>query len=99
MKTGQKVAAFVAGLAAVFAISVWVGNTVGPQEPTMTAVAELPGGLQSTQDGYTLALADSIATADPDVPLQFRILSPTGAPVKRYVAGSREAAAPDRGAQ
>ena len=85
MKTGQKVAAFVAGLAVVFAISVWVGNTVGPQEPTMTAVAELPGGLQSTQDGYTLALGDSIATADPNAALQFRILSPTGAPVKRYV--------------
>ena len=65
----------------------------------MTAVAELPGGLQSTQDGYTLALGDSIATADPNVALQFRILSPTGAPVKRYVAGSREAAAPDRRAQ
>jgi hypothetical protein len=85
MKTGQKVAAFVAGLAVVFAISVWVGSTVGPQEPTMTAVAELPGGLQSTQDGYTLALGDSIAAADPDAALQFRIVSATGAPVKRYV--------------
>jgi hypothetical protein len=51
----------------------------------MTAAQELPGGLQSTQDGYTLALGDSIATAGPSVPLQFRILSPTGAPVKRYV--------------
>jgi hypothetical protein len=85
MKTGQKVTAFVIGLAAVFAVSVWIGNAVGPREATMTAAQELPGGLQSTQDGYTLALGDSIATAGPSVPLQFRILSPTGAPVKRYV--------------
>ena len=67
MKTGQKVAAFVVGLAAVFALSVWVGNTVGPHDATVErTAAELPGGLQSTQDGYTLALADSIATADPE---------------------------------
>ncbi|MGZ5397153.1 MAG: hypothetical protein ACXWEI_17435 [Mycobacterium sp.] len=85
MKTGQKVTAFIVGLAAVFAISVWIGNAVGPQEATMTAAQELPGGLQSAQDGYTLALDNSIATANPNVPLRFRILSPTGAPVKRYV--------------
>jgi hypothetical protein len=85
MKTGQKVTAFIVGLAAVFAISVWIGNAVGPQEATMTAAQELPGGLQSTQDGYTLALDDPIATANPNVPLKFRILSPNGAPVKRYV--------------
>ncbi len=83
----------------MFALSVWVGTKVGPQEPTSTAAAELPGGLQSTQDGYALALGDSIATANPDAPLQFRILSPTGAPVKRFATGSREAAAPDRRAQ
>lgn len=85
MKTGQKVIAFVVGLAAVFAISVWIGNAVTPQEAPTTAASELPGGLQTTQDGYTLALDDSIATANPDVPLKFQILSATGAPVKRYV--------------
>jgi len=85
MKTGQKVTAFLVGLAAVFAVAVWVGSAVGPQDATMTAAQELPGGLQSTQDGYTLELSDSIATARTDVPLRFRILSPTGAPVKRYV--------------
>ncbi|MGO4444125.1 hypothetical protein AB4Z42_12300 [Mycobacterium sp. 2YAF39] len=85
MKTGQKVTAFIVGLAAVFAVSVWIGNAVGPREATMTAAQELPGGLQSTQDGYTLELADPLAAAQADVPLRFRILSPTGAPVKRYV--------------
>jgi hypothetical protein len=85
MKTGPKVIAFVVGLAAVFAVSVWIGNAVTPQEATTAATHELPGGLQATQDGYTLALSNSIATANPDVPLEFQILSPTGAPVQRYV--------------
>jgi hypothetical protein len=85
MKTGQKVTAFLVGLAVVFAVAVWVGSAVGPREATMTTAVELPGGLQSTQDGYTLELSDSIATAQADVPLRFRILSATGAPVKRYV--------------
>ncbi|AEV74262.1 hypothetical protein MycrhN_3744 [Mycolicibacterium rhodesiae NBB3] len=85
MKTGQKVAAFLVALAAVFAVSVWIGNVAGPKETTMAAAEELPGGLQATQDGFTLALADPIATAGSDVPLRFRILSPTGVPVQRYV--------------
>ena len=85
MKTGHKVIAFVVGLAVVFAVSVWIGNAVTPQEATTTATQELPGGLQTTQDGYTLALDNSIATANPDVPLKFQILSPTGAPHRRYV--------------
>ena len=85
MKTGQKVAAFVVALAAVFALSVWIGTIVGPDDATVEkTAAELPGGLQSTQDGYTLELADSITTANPNVPLQFRVVSATGAPVKRY---------------
>jgi hypothetical protein len=85
MKTGPKVLAFVVALAAVFAISVWIGNAVTPQEATTTAADELPGGLQSTQGGYTLALDNPIVAANPDTGLSFRILSPTGAPVQRYV--------------
>lgn len=85
MKTGHKVIAFVAGLAVVFAVSVWIGNAVTPQEVTTAATQELPGGLQVTQDGYTLTLNNSIATANPDATLEFQILSPTGAPVQRYV--------------
>ncbi len=85
MKTGQKIAAFVVALALVFAISVWIGNIVGPDDGSAeTTAADVPGGLQSTQDGYALELADPITTADPNVPLQFRIVSATGAPVKRY---------------
>ena len=85
MKAGHKVIAFIVGLAAVFAVSVWIGNAVTPQEATTAVTQEVPGGLQTTQDGYTLALDNSIATANPDVPLKFQILSPTGAAVQRYV--------------
>jgi hypothetical protein len=52
---------------------------------TDAVAAELPGGLQSTQDGYTLALTKTIEGAAKDVPLQFRILDSSGAPVTRYV--------------
>ena len=95
MKTAPKIAAFVVGLVAVFAIAVWVGKTVGPQGAVTVEHTDshaeaphrqdLPGGLQSTQDGYTLDLADSITAADKNVPLQFRILDSSGAPVTQYV--------------
>ncbi|MGV9818209.1 hypothetical protein [Nocardia xishanensis] len=45
----------------------------------------LPGGLQITQDGYTLALAEPIIGAG-EVDFRFRILGPDGAPVTRYDA-------------
>jgi len=59
------------------------GHTEAPeaQEPA----SELPGGLQSSQDGFTLDLAESLAVADTNVPVQFRILDSSGAPVTQYV--------------
>lgn len=45
----------------------------------------LPGGLQITQDGYTLALAEPILTPG-EVDFRFRILGPDGAPVTEYTA-------------
>jgi hypothetical protein len=93
MNPPRKIVAFVAALAAVFAVAVWAGKALGPQgdvgiEHTeghaAAPVAELPGGLQSTQDGYTLDLAKPFAVADKNVPLQFRILDANGAPVTRY---------------
>ncbi|WP_431971661.1 hypothetical protein [Nocardia sp. bgisy134] len=45
----------------------------------------LPGGLQITQDGYTLALAEPIIGTG-EVDFRFRILGPDGAPVTRYDA-------------
>ncbi|QIS08745.1 hypothetical protein [Nocardia arthritidis] len=43
----------------------------------------LPGGLQITQDGYTLALAEPIAHPG-EIDFRFRILGPDGAPVTDY---------------
>jgi hypothetical protein len=95
MKTVQKIAAFVIGLVTVFAVAVWVGKTLGPEgditvarsdgHTEAPAVAELPGGLGSTQDGYTLDLAESIKDADRNVLLPFRILDSSGTPVRQYV--------------
>jgi hypothetical protein len=98
MKAAQKLAAFVVGLVAVFTVAVWVGKAVGPKDDiaeahapghadarTAAAAPELPGGLQSTQDGYALDLAANRFTANKEVPLQFRILDSSGTPVTRYI--------------
>lgn len=100
MNAAQKIAAFVAGLVAVFVVAVWVGNAVGPEvgadEQHAPAHAdshgahdspapEPLGGLASVQDGYTLDLVDDRARATRDVPLRFRILDGSGAPVTRYI--------------
>ncbi len=89
MKAAQKFAAFVIALVAVFALAVWVGRTVGPVAATTDVAVphtpELPGGLQATQDGYTLDLAANRFAAHENVPLQFRIVDQNGASVTRYV--------------
>jgi hypothetical protein len=86
MKAAQKVAAFIVALVAVFAVAVWVGKTVGPDDRVAEAGApELAGEPQSTQGAYTLALTANRFAADNDVPLQFRILDASGTPVTRYV--------------
>ena len=89
MKAAQKFAAFAAALVAVFALAVWVGRTVGPVAATTDVAVphapELPGGLQVTQDGYTLDLAANRFAADKNVPLQFRIVDQNGTSVTRYV--------------
>lgn len=92
MKAAQKFAGFTIALVVVFALAVWVGRTVGPVGPTgpvndvaVPQAQELPGGLQATQDGYTLDLAANRFAADKNVPLRFRILDPSGASVTRYV--------------
>ncbi len=99
MKSAQKLAAFVVGLVVVFAVAVWVGTTVGPDGDVTAehsdrhteasteapAASGLPGGLQSTQNGYTLDLAEPVARANTKAPLQFRILDSSGSPVKQYI--------------
>lgn len=45
---------------------------------------EIPGGLMTSQDGYTLALTDSRAEPGGAVPVSFTITGPDGAPVTSY---------------
>jgi len=100
MNAPQKIAGFALGLAVVFAAAFGVGATVGgaggtaaepqphqaqPTEVQDAPAADLPAGLSSTEDGYTLDLVESRARAGKQIPLRFRITDAGGAPVTRYV--------------
>lgn len=53
--------------------------------------AEIPGGLMSSQDGYTLQLGERSLPAGQQTPVDFRILGPGGHPVTAYqVAHDKE---------
>lgn len=94
MKTTPRVAAFIAALAVVFAASVWVGRSFGPEGDAATAQhstahadaqpAEAPGGLQVTESGYTLDVPRPLPPASRDSRLEFRILDQQGAPVTQF---------------
>jgi hypothetical protein len=97
VNTPVRVAAFAAGLAAVFGIAWAAGAAVGTvaDEPEAMvgehghadepepAVTELPGGLAAAQDGYRLVLADG-ALRPGTRELAFTIEGPDGAPVTAY---------------
>lgn len=48
------------------------------------ATTEIPGGLMTSQDGYTLTLDRAQAAAGDAVPVSFTITGPDGAPVTSY---------------
>jgi hypothetical protein len=101
MKAWQKFAGFILGLVVVFAVAVGIGATLGPDGGSATdstqahddmsaageeaAADELPGGLLSTEKGYTLELARTRVNTGKNVPLRFRITDSAGAAVKRYI--------------
>lgn len=95
MTDAQKIAAFAAALAVVFAAALGVGALVGgaPTAPATHAevpvpeAAEpaLPAGLAATQDGYTLQLGQTIVPSGAAVPLTFRVTDPSGATVTDFV--------------
>ena len=104
MSTPLKIAAFALGLVAVFGAALGVGTAVGPVGTAavgdMTGHDEaagehdaghLPAGLEVTQDGYTLALADDALPAGAATPVAFRILGPDGRPVTGYDRSHDEA--------
>ncbi|ODQ88928.1 hypothetical protein [Mycolicibacterium flavescens] len=91
MSTTARITSFVAALAVVFAVSVWVGRSYGPapvaaghSHPPSASAAASPGGLQVTQSGYTLDLMQPLQSARGNAPFQFRILGPDGAPVEHF---------------
>ncbi len=100
MNTRTKVAGFALGLAAVFAITLGIGNAVGEvTEPPpkheeahggghggseATKAADIPGGLMVSQDGYTLELAEEQVQPGNDVGVAFTISGPDGQPVTAY---------------
>lgn len=95
MRTGPRIAAFIAALAVVFAASMWVGRSFGPESdaaPEQRSAAdegrpqpaEAPGGLQVTESGYTLEVAQPLPRANRNSPLELRILDDHGAPVAQF---------------
>lgn len=55
-----------------------------PDTAAQDAAQELPGGLMTSQDGYTLSLDRGTAAAGVDVPVSFTVTGPDGAPVTAY---------------
>jgi hypothetical protein len=88
-----KIAGFILGLAVVFVAALGVGAALGPEpavgatthSQSSQAAADLPAGLSSTENGYTLRLAQTRFDAGRQVSLQFRITDAAGAPLTRYV--------------
>ncbi len=56
----------------------------GQDNSTQPKAQEIPGGLMVSQDGYTLALGESRASAGEDRPVTFTITGPDGSPVTDY---------------
>ena len=57
-------------------------DTTQPQAPAASS-ADVPGGLQVSENGYTLDLADALP-AGAATPVSFRVLGPDGLPVTAY---------------
>ncbi|MEU0564631.1 hypothetical protein ABZ297_04395 [Nonomuraea sp. NPDC005983] len=88
MNTVSKLGLYTAGLAVVFAAALGAGSAVGEVAPVEQAnhhraaaqpsKSDTPGGLQVSQDGYTL----NPLTADED--FRFTVTGPDGRPVTEY---------------
>jgi hypothetical protein len=100
VNTPQKIAGFTLGLVVIFAAALGIGSVFGPaggdvrgEHPQVAetdggqnaVAAELPAGLSSSEDGYTLDLAETRLDAGRQVPLRFRITDASGAALTQYV--------------
>lgn len=72
MNAPQKIAAYTAALAVVFAIALGLGTLWGPVDAPVSAPAEQPVAAD-TPDTYTLELAQPLVQAGTQVPVRFRI--------------------------
>ncbi len=61
------------------------GGTPGSGAGASAGPSELPGGLQVSQEGYTLRLLDTDFPAGPRTPVRLLVEGPTGTPVLDYV--------------
>lgn len=106
MSTLARLAGYVVGLVAVFAVALGAGSLWGPTvaapevheedaghagdaghddgSAQAASAAHLPGGLLRSQDGYTLDLTETVASAGRGVPLSFTVSGPDGEPVAAY---------------
>jgi hypothetical protein len=89
----RRVAAFGAGLVAVFALAALAGAAVNPKRhadapPSMHgghgAMTAGPAGLSIAQDGYRLALEPAARRAGRTQTLRFRVLGADGHPVREF---------------
>jgi len=99
MNNATKLGAFVLGLAAVFGGALGVGSIVGPvgataqteshgemngMEHEAAPAAVVPGGLQISQDGYTLAPRTTTFKPGDLTDFRFTVNGPDGKPVTGY---------------
>ncbi|GAA3549428.1 hypothetical protein [Nocardioides daeguensis] len=100
MNNPTRLAGFGAVAAVVFGVALLAGRAIGPVgaepathdthaerthlTPAPPGRTEIPGGLMTSQDGYTLTLDRPQAAAGSAVPVSFTITGPDGAPVTSY---------------
>ncbi|MQY05210.1 hypothetical protein [Actinomadura macrotermitis] len=100
MNTASKLGAYALGLAVVFGGAVGIGNVTGPVGATADSGgghsshgaapkaeaggAPVPGGLQISQDGYTLSPKTTTVKAGEPTDFRFAINGPDGKPVTRF---------------
>lgn len=83
MSTPQKLIGFVVGLVVVFAVSFGVGAAVMPSGAPADGHDAGHGSAHGA--GYTLQLDETALSPGASVPLRFRIVDGSGAPVTEYV--------------
>ncbi|WP_135457153.1 hypothetical protein [Mycobacterium sp. DL99] len=83
MSAPQKLIGFVVGLVVVFAVSFGIGSAVTPS--SVPAEGHDAGHGSAHGAGYTLQLDETALPSGTEVPMRFRIVDGSGAPVTDYI--------------